>query len=205
MSLAIANRYASALADVLSGGKADATPDEALSQLRDFQQVLESAPELRTVFAAPSVSHGDKQKLAAAIGARIGVSTSIRNLLFVLLDNRRMGLLPELIKAVQEWFDDQQGIRRIAVTSSAPLLDDQRRAVVEKFKRLTGREIEATFDVDDSLLGGAVVRVGSKLLQEGVITRPLVPYGLRDWLRISIGTEAENARCLAALGKVLGR
>lgn len=43
------------------------------------------------------------------------------------------------------------------------------------------------------------------LLERGVITRPLVPYGLTDWLRISIGTEAENARCLEALGQVLGR
>jgi histidinol-phosphate aminotransferase len=43
------------------------------------------------------------------------------------------------------------------------------------------------------------------LLQQGVIVRPLVPYGLTDWLRISIGTEAQNDRCLSALAEVLGR
>jgi histidinol-phosphate aminotransferase len=47
--------------------------------------------------------------------------------------------------------------------------------------------------------------VFQELLREGVIVRPLVPYGLEGWLRISIGTEAENERCLAALAKVLQR
>lgn len=163
MANAIANRYALALADVLSGTKADTTPDAALSQLRDFQQTLAGAPELRTVFSAPSVVHKDKQRLIEAIGERIGFSKSVRNLVFVLLDNGRIDLLPELITAFEEWFDDKQGISRIVVTSAALLVDDQRQAIIQKFQRLTGHEIQASFDVDESLLGGAVVRVGSKV------------------------------------------
>ncbi len=163
MSLAIANRYASALADVLTGPNADTTPEAALEQLRDFQSALEAAPELRTLFAAPSVAHGNKQGLAGAIGERIGVSKSIRNLIFVLLDNRRTDLLPDLIAAFEKWLDDKNGIARIDVTSAAPLGPDQQDAVVAKFRRITGREIQASFNVDDSMLGGAVVRVGSKL------------------------------------------
>lgn len=163
MSLAIATRYATALAEVLSGEKADTTPQEALDQLRDFQGTMESAPELRTLFSAPSVDGESKKRLAAMIGERIGFSKSVRNLVFVLLDNGRITLLPELISAFEQWFDDKQGIGRISVTSAAPLLDDQRAAVIDKFKRLTGREIHASFHLDETLLGGVVVRVGSKL------------------------------------------
>jgi F-type H+-transporting ATPase subunit delta len=163
MSLAIATRYATALADVLSGGKSDTTPQAALDQLRDLQKTIEAAPELRTLFSAPSVDAESKKRLAATIGERIGFSKPVRNLVFVLIDNRRITLLPELISAFEQWLDDQQGISRISVTSAAPMLDDQRAALIDKFKRLTGREIHASFQVDDALLGGVVVRVGSKL------------------------------------------
>ena len=163
MSLAIATRYATALADVLSGGKADTTPQAALNQLRDLQGTLEAAPELRTLFLAPSVDAESKKRLAATIGDRIGFSKPVRNLVFVLLDNGRITLLPELIGAFEKWFDDKHGISRISVTSAAPLLDDQRAALIDRFAGLTGREIHATFHLDETLLGGVVVRVGSKL------------------------------------------
>jgi F-type H+-transporting ATPase subunit delta len=163
MSLAIATRYATALADVLSSDKADTTPQAALAQLRDFQGMIDAAPELRTLLLAPSVDVESKKRLAATIGDRIGFSKSVRNLTFVLLDNRRITLLPELISAFEQWFDEKQGISRISVTSAAPLLDDQRAAVIDKFQRLTGREIHASFHLDETLLGGVVVRVGSKL------------------------------------------
>jgi F-type H+-transporting ATPase subunit delta len=80
-----------------------------------------------------------------------------------MLDNRRVTLLPELISAFEQWFDEKQGISRISVTSAAELLDDQRAAVIDKFQRLTGRKIHASFHLDETLLGGVVVRVGSKL------------------------------------------
>jgi F-type H+-transporting ATPase subunit delta len=163
MSLAIATRYATALAEVLSSDKADTTPQAALDQLRDLQGTLEAAPELRTLFLAPSVDAGSKKRLAATIGERIGFSKSVRNLVFVLLDNRRITLLPELIAAFEQWFDEKQGLSRISVTSAAPLLDDQRASLIDRFKRLTGREIHASFQLDETLLGGVVVRVGSKL------------------------------------------
>lgn len=163
MSLAIATRYATALADVLSGDKADTTPQAALDQLRDLQATLGSSPELRNLFSSPSVDVDSKKRVAATIGDRLGFSTSVRNLTFVLLDNGRIGLLPELVDAFERWFDDQQGISRISVTSAAPLLEDQRAAVINKFQRLTGREIHASFHLDETLLGGVVVRVGSKL------------------------------------------
>lgn len=163
MSLAIANRYASALADVLSGDKADTTPDAALAQLRDFQQTLAGSSELRSVFSAPSVAHEKKKQLAASIGERIGFAGSVRNLVFVLLDNGRINLLPELTTAFEQWFDDKQGVSRIFVKSAAPLASDQQQAMIQKFQQLTGREIRATFSIDETLLGGAVVRVGSKV------------------------------------------
>ena len=168
MSLAIASRYAAALADVLSGDKADTTPEAALNQLRDFQGTVEAASELRTLFSAPSVDVESKKRLAETIGERIGFSKSIRNLIFVMLDNRRITLLPELITALEKWFDEKQGISRISVTSSAALLAEQRASVIEKFQRLTGCEIHASFHLDETLLGGVVVRVGSKLYDGSV-------------------------------------
>lgn len=161
MSLAIANRYASALADVLSEPGSPVSPEGALEQLESFRRLLDSSAELLNALTSPAVEPAKKRTLVQRLGEGIGLSTPVRNFLFVVIDHRRLRVLDEIIAAFRSWLDEKLGIARIEVTSARPIDESLQAAVLEKFARVTGRRIEAGFEVDEDLLGGAVVRHGS--------------------------------------------
>jgi F-type H+-transporting ATPase subunit delta len=163
MASAIAHRYAAALSDVLAKPSAAQTPASALEQLRAFESVLAESVELRNLFASPAVAAAQKRRLAEALGQRLGVAAPVRNLLFILIDHRRMGEFTDIVEAYEAALDAQRGVSRIRVASALPMPDDQRNQVIEKFRRITGREVEAEFHADESLLGGSIVRVGGKV------------------------------------------
>lgn len=163
MASAIANRYAAALSDVLAKPGAAQTPESALEQLRAFEGVLGESAELRNLFASPAVAAAQKRRLAETLGRRLGVATPVRNLLFILIDHRRMGVFSEVVDAYEQALDERHGVARIRVASALPMPDDQRTQVIEKFRRITGRAVKAEFHADESLLGGSVVRVGGKV------------------------------------------
>jgi F-type H+-transporting ATPase subunit delta len=163
MASAIANRYATALSDVLAKPGAAQTPESALEQLRAFEDLLAESPELRNLFASPAVPVAQKRKLVEALGQRIGVAVPVRNLLFILVDHRRMGVFADIVDGYEQSLDARRGVARIRVASALPMPDDQRNQVIEKFRQITGRAVEAEFHADESLLGGSVVRVGGKV------------------------------------------
>ena len=163
MASAIATRYAAALADVLAKPGAAQTPESALEQLRSFQGLLDESAELRNLFASPAVASAQKRKLAETLAQRLGVAAPVRNLLFILIDHSRMGAFAEIVEAYTAALDERRGVARIRVASALPMPDDQRNQITEKFRRITGRAVEAEFHADESLLGGSVVRVGGKV------------------------------------------
>ena len=125
--------------------------------------MLDSSPELRNVFAAPTISVADKRGLIVKLGERISLSTPVRNLLFVMLDHRRMGMMADLLEVLQRISDERRGVEHVEVSSALPLPEDQKQAIADGFQRLRGKRIEADYRVDEALLGGIVVRAGSTL------------------------------------------
>ena len=80
-------------------------------------------------------------------------------------------MLGELRDAFGAWLDRRNGVERIRVMSAAALDDAQRATLIERFEALTGKRVEATFAVDGNLLGGTVVRLGSKLYDGSLATQ----------------------------------
>jgi F-type H+-transporting ATPase subunit delta len=163
MASAIANRYAAALADVLAKPGASQSPESALEQLRAFDGLIRESEELRGVLASPAVAVAQKRNLADALGRRLGIGPAVRNLLFILIDHRRMGAFSEVVEAYSAVLDERRGVARIRVASALPMPADQRNQVIERFRHITGRAVEADFEADESLLGGSIVRVGGKV------------------------------------------
>ncbi|MEZ5362504.1 MAG: ATP synthase F1 subunit delta [Bryobacterales bacterium] len=163
MASAIANRYAAALADVLVKPGAMQSPESALEQLRAFEGLTRESAELRNVLTSPAAATPQKKNLTGALAQRIGVGPAVRNLLFILIDHHRMGALAEVVAAYAAVLDERRGVARIHVSSALPMPDDQRNQVIEKFRRLTGKAVEADFTSDESLLGGSIIRVGGKV------------------------------------------
>ena len=161
MALAIANRYASALAEVVTQPGSAVSAEDALRQLGDFQELLKTSDELRNILSSPAVTPADKRALTAKLGERLELAVTVCNFLYVVIDHRRMPYLDEMIEAMRAWIDERAGVARIKVTSAKAMGDEQRIALVSKFSRVTGKAVSAEFAVVSELLGGATVRFGS--------------------------------------------
>lgn len=183
MALAIENRYATALFDVVSRPASETTPQAALEQLESFADLLKKSAELRNVLSSPAVAPTEKRALVERFAERLGISRPVRNFLFVAIDNRRIRELSGLTAAFEELLDKRRGLTRIAVTSAAALDEDQRREIIDKFQQVTGNSVRARFAIDEALLGGARVRIGSTVYdgslsaQIGALSRSLAGRG----------------------------
>ena len=161
MALAIANRYASALAEVVSQPGCAIGAEAALGQLDHFHGLLAESKELRRILDSPAVSPSDKRRLTARLAERLELSVTVRNFLYVVIDHRRMPVLDQMIDAFRQWIDERAGVARIMVASARPMARQQRDALISKFSRVIGRTVSAEFTVKPELVGGATVRFGS--------------------------------------------
>jgi F-type H+-transporting ATPase subunit delta len=161
-------QYANALADIaLEQGAAE----PALKQLGGFGAAFAESAELRTFLASPAVTREVKHRVIEKLAARMGVSKIIRNFLFVMVDNQRTSLLPDILKAFQEVIRQRQGVAEAAVSSAANLNDAQKTQLLQTLERLTGKKIQATYALAPELLGGAVVRVGDTIYDGSLRSR----------------------------------
>jgi F-type H+-transporting ATPase subunit delta len=158
LSEVVASRYAAALADVALD---DGNAERVRGDLAAFVGAFEESPELRNVLETPSIPPELKRKIVDELGRRMDLATAVRNFVFLLIDNRRIEMLREIQRAFHEALNSRLGIADAEVTSARELSAEQRRELTGALERRTGKKIEARFRQDASLLGGAVVRVGS--------------------------------------------
>ncbi len=92
----------------------------------------------------------------------------VLNLISLLLERRRIELLPQIVEEFQRLVDARDGVVRAVATTAAPLRPEELRALRERLASMTGRTVELTTDVDPQLLGGIVVRLGDRLLDGSV-------------------------------------
>jgi F-type H+-transporting ATPase subunit delta len=162
----VASVYARAFADVIFDVKLDA--DQALTELRTLQALLAQSVELRRVWENPAIPAEQKRGLLDAIAKRDRISTPVRNLVAVLIDHQRVKFFEPIIRQVQKEVDARMGFAEAAVTSARELGDSEKRTLESNVGKLTGKKVRARYEQDTSLLGGAVVRVGSTIYDGSV-------------------------------------
>lgn len=164
----IAQHYADALAEVAISEK---TADKVRRELRDFLALLRESAQLGVLLGSPAVSRANKHAVAQALVERMGASRTLRNFLFVVIDQRRMALLPEIQEAFEAKLDELEGVARADVTSARELSERERKQLRTVLERLSGRRVEANYELDPKLIAGAVVRVGSTIYDGSVRTQ----------------------------------
>jgi F-type H+-transporting ATPase subunit delta len=122
--------------------------------------------QLMDVLANPALPLD--QRLKAADGVYATLSQSVRNLLFLLVKRRRIEQLPRVVDEFIRLDDRRQGITHATATSAAPLTDLEVKALTARLEQMTGGSVALTTDIDSSLLGGLVVRVGDRLIDGSV-------------------------------------
>jgi F-type H+-transporting ATPase subunit delta len=154
-----APRYARAFADVAEAARLDVSA--AQQQLRDFADALETSSELREFLANPSVEMATKLKVLDALAERIQMFPQVRNFIAVILEHQRLAELNEILNEFDEVVDENSGAVEARVTSAHPMNQQDRNQMETQIEKLAGARVRATYSEDPSLLGGAVVEIGS--------------------------------------------
>lgn len=156
---ALTLRYAHAFASVAASKHLDT--GAAQQQLHDFSETLAGSHELREVLMNPSIANEQKLKVLDAIAGRIGMLPQVRNFLAVIMDHQRLLELDEILTEYHAIADEQAGMAEAEITSAHPLNDQDRAELEAQVARVAGGKVRATYRQDATLLGGAVVRIGS--------------------------------------------
>jgi F-type H+-transporting ATPase subunit delta len=164
----LADRYASALADVAIAQNAAA---QMRQELADFAGLLRESPELIALLGTPAVPRKGKHAVLEALVARMGASKTLRNFLFVVLDRERVTLLQEIQQGFDAQLDARQGITRVNVTSARELDDGEKEQLRGALEHISGGRVEAQYGLDPALIAGTVVRVGSTIYDGSVRTQ----------------------------------
>jgi F-type H+-transporting ATPase subunit delta len=160
-------RYARAFADVLLDHRLDAT--RAMNDVNEVVELLRSNDALRKVWENPSIPADQKRNLLDAIAKRAGWSTEVHNFVVVIIDHRRVALLPEIARQLQMELNRRLGITEAEVTVARQLSPAEQRDLEQHIARTTGgKSVRAHYHTDPAILGGAVVRIGSTIYDGSV-------------------------------------
>ena len=161
-----APRYARAFAEVAESAKLDAAV--AQQQMRDFADTLSGSNELREFLDNPSIEMAKKLKVLDAIAARIGMLVQVRNFIAVILEHHRLSELEQILTAYRELADEHSGAIEARITSSRPLEAEDRAQLEAQIAKLAGARVRASYAEDATLIGGAVVEIGSTIYDGSV-------------------------------------
>ncbi len=155
----VALRYAHAFASVAASNHIDT--NAAQQQLRDFSGTLADSHDLRGVLMNPSIATEQKHRILDAIAGRIGMLPQVRNFIAVIMDNQRLHELDEILDEYHAVADEQSSLAEAEITSAHELNAEDRATLEAQISKLAGSRVRATYRQDATLLGGAVVRIGS--------------------------------------------
>ena len=163
---ASAFRYARAFADVATSARLDTAVLER--QFNDFLGTWDASVELRDLFRNPAVPAGQKIAVLDKLNAKLGLQKELRNLLAVMINNGRIGEVHEVAKAWRAEMQERLGIRQAEIVTARELSSGERAELVAGVGKLAGSRIDANFKLDSSIIGGAVVRIGSTVYDGSV-------------------------------------
>jgi F-type H+-transporting ATPase subunit delta len=164
----LGGRYALALFELAQGAK---TIDQVEASLSSVRAALDQSDDFRALVASPVIQRGAAAKAVLATADELGVDATTKSFLGVLAENRRLGQLPQIIRAFRKLAANHRGETTAEVTSAHPLSDDQVVELKQQLRQRLGREVSVDLAVDPELLGGLVVRIGSQMIDSSIRTR----------------------------------
>jgi F-type H+-transporting ATPase subunit delta len=163
----VASIYARAFVDVVFHAPLD--PDRAVRELRGIVALTKENDDLRRVWENPAIPAEQKHKLLDAIAQSEEISKPVRNLVAVIVDHQRMRFLERIIRQLEKELDERFGFVEAQVSSARELGEPEKRALESQVEKLTGKKVRAQYARDTSLLGGAVIRIGSTIYDGSVL------------------------------------
>jgi F-type H+-transporting ATPase subunit delta len=164
----VPGRYASALFELAADEKAT---EEVGRQLNTFQSAIDQSDDLKRVIRSPVFSAEDQVAAMTAIAGQLGIGGTTLNFLKLAARNRRLSALPDMIKAYGTLLATSKGEIAGEVTSAEPLSAAQLSDLKAALKSSLGRDVALSTRVDSSILGGLIVKVGSRMMDNSLKTK----------------------------------
>ena len=164
----VAERYASSLFELALEN--NALPDVAAA-LDNFQAMIDDSADLKRLVLSPVFTAEDQLKAIAAILDKAGISGLAANFLKVAASNRRLFAVPGMIKSFREIYARHRGEVSAEVTSAYALTAAQETELKAALKGVTGKDVAINVAVDPSLLGGLIVKLGSRQIDTSLRTK----------------------------------
>lgn len=178
----VAMRYASAFVDsAIESQKYDAIEKD----LQEFAMMIAGSEDLKTFIKSPLISRLDQQEAITALAKKAKFQDITANFLALLAQNRRLSMIDSIIAAVTKDLAARRGEVAARVQTAFKLSPDQEKALQDALTKAVGKTVSVHLDVDESLIGGMVVTVGSQMIDDS-IKRKL------ERLKIAMTSNANN-------------
>ena len=141
------------------------------ASVASLKQALRESEDFRALVSSPLVGRDGSERAIAATAESLGLDPVTRNFLGVLAKNRRLSQLGGIMRAFDMLAAHHRGEVTAEVVSAHPLSDDQVAALKTNLRAQTGRDIVVDLSVDPAILGGLVVKVGSRMIDGSIRTR----------------------------------
>ncbi|WP_047489700.1 ATP synthase F1 subunit delta [Terriglobus sp. TAA 43] len=159
-------RYARAFQQVAAAQNLNI--DTIRQQVADFAATLDGSRELREFLLNPALDHKDKVKVLDAVSSRVGLDKTVRNFVAVLMDHGRLESLKDIAAEFSTLADLANGIAEAEIVTAKSLSEDEKQLLGSKAGALAGSRVRVTWTQDASLLGGAVIKLGSQVYDGSV-------------------------------------
>ena len=168
ISSGIAARYATAIFELAREGN---SLDKLESNLDDLSAALDDSADLRALVGSPVLSRAEQGTGITAVADKMGLVPELRNGLALMASKRRLFVLPQLVALLAGMIAEDKGEVSAEVTSAKALSKAQSDKLAKTLKARIGRDVKLKTTVDESLIGGLVVKVGSKMIDTSIRSR----------------------------------
>ena len=164
----ISDRYGSALYDLASEKKCI---DEILNDLDVIEKVMKESSDLRHVIKSPLVNSEEKLNILLKIFAGSSFNNLTTTFLKVLDNNKRISNILSIILQFKKINSEKRGDIAANVTSAIELSEDEKNNITDQLKNTLGQKLSLNFDVDKDIIGGLIVKVGSKMIDTSIANK----------------------------------
>ena len=168
ISSGIASRYAAAVFDLSSEGKA---LDALVADITALEGALADSAELRDVIHSPLLGREEQANAIGAVAAKMGLSDTMANTLRLMASKRRLFVVPQMLATLRDRISEARGEVTAEVTSAKALSDAQVKKLKETLGAKVGSDVNIVASVDEALIGGLVIKMGSKMIDTSIASK----------------------------------
>ncbi|MEM9524221.1 MAG: F0F1 ATP synthase subunit delta [Pseudomonadota bacterium] len=165
ISTSIAMRYATAVFEL---AKENGNPEALEADIAALDTALNSSSDMRALIRSPVYTREEQAGAIMAIAKGLQLSDVFTNTLGLMASKRRLFILPALLEALSALLADEKDEITAEVVAAKAMTKSQQKKLAESLKTTVGKDVKISLDVDANLIGGLIVKVGSKMIDTSI-------------------------------------